>query len=61
MSYKQDCLEALKIAKSFRTHADAIKVIIARGLAEDPGEADRLIYEGEEHEQTAVGSGYYAR
>lgn len=41
---------ALAVAKRSRTHADAMRFIVALGIAQDAAEADALIYEGESEE-----------
>jgi len=40
--------KAWYIATLAKTHSDAVAEIIRRGLAQDRGEADALIYEGED-------------
>lgn len=51
MSYSDDCRRALEIARRHRKHSEAVKEIIAIGLARDAGEADELIREGEDSER----------
>jgi len=48
LTHRQKCDLALEIAHRSRTWQQACKRIIERGLAEDPAEADALIYEAEE-------------
>jgi len=46
-SITEDARHAYEIAKQYRLHTDAIVAIISQGLAEDAGDADDLIREGE--------------
>lgn len=53
MTYDETARAALCIAHMSRTHREAVETIVSRNLADDEGEADSLIYEGERLESAA--------